>query len=132
MSRSASEATEAEVFAALGDATRLLVVRRLAARGDASITQLAADHAISRQALTKHLSVLEGAGLVSAERRGRERVLSLERARLADAGRLLEEVGAAWEARLGRLQALFRDDIGEAGSTGSDSRLNSRSRGRGT
>ncbi|HRE90989.1 MAG TPA: helix-turn-helix domain-containing protein [Myxococcota bacterium] len=111
MSRNASDEAQAQVFAALGDATRLLVLRRLARQCEASIAQLAGDHAISRQALTKHLEVLASAGLVTDERRGRERVFALDGAKLANARRLLDEVGAAWEARLGRLQALFRDDM---------------------
>lgn len=112
MSREASDETQARVFSALGDATRLLVLRRLAERGEASIAQLANDHPISRQALTKHLEVLASAGLVTDERRGRERVFAFDGARLDAARRLIDEVGAAWEARLGRLQALFRDEVG--------------------
>lgn len=132
MSREASDETQARVFSALGDATRLLVLRRLAERGEASIAQLASDHPISRQALTKHLEVLASAGLVTDERRGRERVFALDGARLVTARRLLDEVGAAWEARLGRLQALFREDIAEADSTTPELHQGSQSRGRRT
>ncbi len=106
MSRDVDAAAHAAAFAALGDVTRLGVVRRLAERGEASITELSADHKISRQALTKHLEVLAEAGLVSDTRRGRERVFALDRDRVSRTSRLLEEVGALWDARLGRLQAL--------------------------
>src|SRR3954453_15360072 len=64
-----------DVFAALGDATRRTVYERLAA-GSTTATQLAAELPVTRQAVAKHLAVLEDAGLVRAERAGRERRFS--------------------------------------------------------
>ncbi|HVY44431.1 MAG TPA: metalloregulator ArsR/SmtB family transcription factor, partial [Minicystis sp.] len=66
------------MFAALGDATRLAVVARLCDGGPASIARLAEGATVTRQAVTKHLRVLEQAGLVRSERAGRETVWELE------------------------------------------------------
>lgn len=93
----------APLFAALGDETRLGVLRRLSSDGPQSITRLTTDAAVSRQAVTKHLALLEAAGLVKAERRGRERVWSLQAQRLALAERWLQQLSAQWDARVRRL-----------------------------
>lgn len=95
----------APVFAALGDATRLQVVARLGAEGPLSITRLAAGTDVTRQAVTKHLQVLAGAGLVSGERAGRETVWRLERRGLGDARRLLDAIAREWDGTLERLRA---------------------------
>ena len=92
------------VFAALGDETRLAVVARLSARGPQSITRLTAGSAVTRQAITKHLNVLAGAGLVRGVRRGRERIWALDTKRLDDASRWLEQISARWDEALGRLK----------------------------
>ncbi len=103
---------QAPVFAALGDETRLRLLAQLSTGVPCSITELTAGVAISRQAITKHLRVLEGAGLVRGESRGREVRFELEPARLAEAQGYLEEVGSAWEAALGRLRKFLEKTEG--------------------
>ena len=95
----------APVFAALGDETRLRLVSRLSHDGPMSIARLADGFAITRQAITKHLRVMEGAGLVRSEQQGRESVWQLEQKRLADARRQLEAISAQWDETLDRLKS---------------------------
>jgi DNA-binding transcriptional ArsR family regulator len=99
----------APVFAALGDETRLQVVARLSAEGPLSIVRLADGFGVSRQAVTKHLRVLEDAGLVHGSRDGREHVWTLEPRRLSEAKRLLEIISNEWDDTLGRLRAFVED-----------------------
>lgn len=94
------------VFAALADGTRRELLRAVGRRGDATATELAADVPVSRQAVTKHLQVLAAAGLVDAERHGREQRYRLTPAPLDDAVRWMAEVGAAWDDRLERLRSI--------------------------
>ncbi|HEX6896307.1 MAG TPA: metalloregulator ArsR/SmtB family transcription factor [Bryobacteraceae bacterium] len=94
----------APVFAALGDTTRLALVVRLSKRGPRSISELTAGSAITRQAVTKHLHVLQHAGLVRCTPRGRERIWELEARRLEDARRYLAEISNHWDAALERLK----------------------------
>jgi DNA-binding transcriptional ArsR family regulator len=94
----------ASVFAALGDETRLRLVARLSNDGPLSITQLTADFDISRQAITKHLQVMESAGLVRSMQQGRESLWQLEQKRLAAARRHLQTISAQWDQTLGRLK----------------------------
>ena len=74
-----------------------------------SITRLAAGSNVTRQAITKHLRVMEKAGLVLSARRGRERVWQLDQQRLEEARRHLEQISKHWDEALGRLQALVED-----------------------
>ena len=92
------------MFAALGDETRLRLVSRLSSDGPMSITRLAEDFDITRQAVTKHLRVMENVGLVHSTQQGREIVWELEQARLADVRRHLETISAEWDRTLGRLK----------------------------
>jgi DNA-binding transcriptional ArsR family regulator len=94
------------VFAALGDRTRLSILSRLAGGETPSIAALSADVDMSRQAVTKHLHVLEEAGLVSRLRQGRETRYGLRREALAEAQAYLNRVSAQWDEALGRLRAL--------------------------
>lgn len=103
-----SLAGAAPLFAALGDETRLALVARLG-RGPHSITQLAAESPHTRQAITKHLEVLSAAGLVRSDRRGRERIWTVEAARLDAARRYLDQVSLHWDAALGRLKQLVEE-----------------------
>ena len=103
MSRAAERAV-AGVFFALGDETRLSVVKRLGAGGALSATALSDGATVTRQAIVKHLRVLEGAGLVSHEKRGREVLYALEPRRLDDARGFLELVSARWDSALERLR----------------------------
>jgi DNA-binding transcriptional ArsR family regulator len=107
MAKALAEA--APVFAALGDETRLRLVSRLSAGEPVSIARLTDGHPVTRQAISKHLRVLETAGLVHGERRGREQLWSLEARRLEDARAWLDEVSASWDRKLDRLRALVED-----------------------
>jgi DNA-binding transcriptional ArsR family regulator len=93
-------------FAALGDAQRLRLVETLAARGEASISDLSSGAGVTRQAVTRHLKVLEGAGLVQGTIRGREHVWVLDADGLASAEAEFERLKAAWRQRLARLKLL--------------------------
>ena len=101
-----SRADAAPVFAALGDPTRLELVSRLCT-GPQSIAQLTANAAVTRQAVTKHLEVLAGVGLVRDAWRGRERIFELEPRRLDDARLFLEQISRRWDAALLRLRGRF-------------------------
>ena len=100
----------AELFFALGDETRLAVLAQLG-EGPASIVRLTQGQALSRpplsrQALTKHLHVLEKAGLVRHERAGRETLWALQSRRLDAARAYLDEMSRQWDDRLERLKTL--------------------------
>ncbi len=105
----AALAGAAPVFAALGDETRLALVARLCGDGPQSIARLAAGSAVTRQAITKHLHVLAGAGLVRDVRRGRERIWEIEADRLDDARSYLAEISRSWDAALDRLKQLVEE-----------------------
>lgn len=94
----------APVFAALGDPTRLRLVAALCAGGALSIAQLTTGTAITRQAVTKHLEVLAGAGLVRDIRQGRERLWELEPTRIDEARRALDAIAQQWDQALQRLK----------------------------
>jgi DNA-binding transcriptional ArsR family regulator len=98
-------AGSASVFAALGDETRLRLVSRLSNAGPMSITKLTTGFPITRQAITKHLRVMEDAGLVRSARHGRESVWQLEQKRLADVQRYLQLISKGWDDTLGRLKS---------------------------
>lgn len=103
--RSAGLVQAVPVFAALGDETRLALVTRLCEGGPRSIARLTAGSSVTRQAVTKHLHVLAGAGLVRGVRRGRERLWALEPDRLVEARRALDEISRRWDQALERLKA---------------------------
>lgn len=94
------------VFFALGDGTRLAVVKRLVAAGALSATALSDGAEVTRQAIVKHLRVLEGAGLVTHDRRGREVLYALEARRLDEARAFLEAASARWDRAIERLRRL--------------------------
>jgi DNA-binding transcriptional ArsR family regulator len=100
----------APVFAALGDETRLALVARLSVGDTLSISRLTEGAPVTRQAITKHLRVLEHAGVVRASRRGRERVYELRPNALADARLSLESIAAQWDDALQRLRAHVETD----------------------
>jgi len=116
-SRSRAAATRgsqspASIFAALGDSTRLQLLARLSREGPQSITALAGDQAISRQAITKHLEVLEAAGLTGSQREGRERIFELRPERLSAAHRYLDRIGRHWDGALARLRVHVEQEEG--------------------
>ena len=98
-----SEPELGAVFAALADPTRRQVVRSLAREQAVTASGLAGELPMTRQAVSKHLHALSGAGLVTARREGRETRYTLTPAPLADAMEWMAEVGAQWDARLERL-----------------------------
>ena len=106
----ASAAAPERIFAALGDRTRLHLVRRLSDGRSRSIVQLTDDLALSRQAVSKHLQVLERAGLVQGRQSGRENRYSLAPERLLAARAFLDAVGAQWEDALSRLRHHLEDE----------------------
>jgi len=97
------------VFAALGDETRLRLVSRLCEHGSMSISRLAAGSDLTRQAITKHLRVMEAAGLLRATRRGRESIWAIEPERLEEARRSLDQISKQWDVTLGRLKKLVEE-----------------------
>ena len=110
--RAASRATprdSASLFAALGDETRLRLVSRLCDGGPSSIARLAEDFDVSRQAITKHLRLMEQAGLLRHARRGRETVWRLSENRLEDARRYLDRISKQWDDSLVRLRRFVED-----------------------
>jgi DNA-binding transcriptional ArsR family regulator len=109
MSGAEARADPAPVFAALGDRTRLSLLMRLSGGDTLSISRLAADTRLTRQAVTKHLHVLENAGLVSSSRAGRESRYALQTQPIAAACSFLEEISAQWDEALGRLKAFVED-----------------------
>jgi DNA-binding transcriptional ArsR family regulator len=104
-----AEPGPAPVFAALGDPTRLSLLARLSDGEARSIAALSADTHLTRQAVTKHLGVLEGAGLVASLRVGREHRFAYRPEPVAAARAYLDRVSAQWDAALGRLKALVEE-----------------------
>lgn len=107
-----------DVFAALADPTRRRILERLHREGPRSVTELAAPLAMTRQAVAKHLDVLEHAGLLERETRGRERVNRARPGPLDEVKHWLDACSAAWDERLGRLEAYLDDDPGEEDDDG--------------
>jgi DNA-binding transcriptional ArsR family regulator len=95
----------ATVFAALGDPTRLSLVGKLSLDPRLSISRLTDGSALTRQAITKHLRVLESAGVVRCERSGRESLYSLDPAPIVQTRAYLERVSRQWDDALARLKA---------------------------
>lgn len=100
-----SAADPAPIFAALGDRTRLALFARLADGQRRSIATLSADTRMTRQAVTKHLRVLEDAGLVASIRLGRETRFAFRPEPIAEVRAYLDEVSRQWDDALGRLKA---------------------------
>jgi DNA-binding transcriptional ArsR family regulator len=104
-SRLAISQPHAPVFAALGDETRLSLVARLADAHPHSISQLAHGSSLTRQAITKHLRVLERAGIVRHARAGRETLFQLDPEPLDDLRQYLNRVSQHWDNALARLKS---------------------------
>lgn len=94
------------VFAALADPTRRAIIARLAS-GEASVTELAEPFTMSQPAISKHLKVLERAGLISRSRAAQRRPRRLEATRLRGATEWLERYRKLWEGNYRRLDALL-------------------------
>ena len=94
-----------DVFAALADPTRRQVLSLVAEGRARTATELAAALPVTRQAVSKHLAILEGAELVDAERSGRTMRFHATPEPLSDAIAWMAQVGGEWDERLGRLHA---------------------------
>ena len=102
----ASECAVADVFFALGDRTRLSVVKKLGTESGLSATALSEGAKVTRQAIAKHLRVLEGAGLVTHEKRGREVLYVLDGGTLVEARAFLDGISAGWDRAIERLRTI--------------------------
>jgi DNA-binding transcriptional ArsR family regulator len=97
------------VFAALGDETRLSLVAVLCGGQPRSISQLTERSRLTRQAITKHLRVLEGAGLVHSVRSGRESFFRFDPEPIEEIKEYLELVSEQWDQALARLKSFVED-----------------------
>jgi DNA-binding transcriptional ArsR family regulator len=97
--------THATLFAALGDKTRLAIVARLCSGPPASISQLTAGTRLTRQAVTKHLRVLQRAGIVRCTRSGRESLFALDPEPMQEMREYLDRVSHQWDQALTRLKS---------------------------
>jgi DNA-binding transcriptional ArsR family regulator len=102
--------TEFEVLAALADPTRWRLLDTIAVRGRATATVLSAELPITRQAVVKHLGVLERAGLVSGRRAGREMRYSVRVEQLDATARWMAEAARRWDDRLDTIKRLAEAD----------------------
>jgi len=101
----AKRQTQATVFAALGDETRLSLVAKLCGGQARSISQLTEGSKLTRQAITKHLRVLESAGVVHAVRTGRESLFEFDPQRIDETKKYLDLVSEQWDQALSRLKS---------------------------
>lgn len=101
----AARQDQAPIFAALGDSTRLALIAKLCGGQVRSIAELAQDSTLSRQAITKHLRVLEAAGVVHSVRTGRESRFAFDPAPLDGLRQYLELLSEQWDQALARLQS---------------------------
>jgi DNA-binding transcriptional ArsR family regulator len=95
-----------DLWSAIGDPTRRRVLDVLLDRGEASATTVAGELPVTRQAVAKHLAILDRAGLVDCTKRGREVRYSIHPQRLAAATRSLAGVAAQWDARLAAIKRI--------------------------
>ena len=101
-----SAAVDDDLWSAVGDPTRRRMLDLLLADGNGTATSLSAHLPVTRQAIAKHLGVLDRAGLVHASPAGRERRYRVDQAQLARAVAQLSSVGAAWDSRLRRIKKI--------------------------
>jgi DNA-binding transcriptional ArsR family regulator len=99
----------APIFAALGDETRLAIVARLSEGEHRSIAQLTEGTRLTRQAVTKHLRVLERAKIVRSVRAGRENLFEFDPAPIQQVREYAEVVSEQWDQALARLKAFVED-----------------------
>jgi DNA-binding transcriptional ArsR family regulator len=97
------------VFAALGDETRLSLIGKLSKGPPQSISRLAEGSMVTRQAITKHLRVLEGAGVVHSVRVGRESLFAFRPEPLEEARSYLDRVSDQWDHTLARLKSFVEN-----------------------
>ncbi|OBG39753.1 helix-turn-helix transcriptional regulator [Mycobacterium sp. E3198] len=102
-------AVAAPIFDALGDPNRLRIIVRLCEVGPSSTSQVSEVIPVTRQAASKHLQLLESAGLVASSRRGRERVWTVRTEPLAQASDYLTALSRRWDAAVDRLRAYVEE-----------------------
>lgn len=107
VSRGIAEA--ARVFAALGDPTRLSLLERLSAGETLSITELTRGRGLTRQAIAKHLKVLQAADLIAMNREGRQTRIAFRDAPISVIRAYLADVERQWDTTLGRLKAMVEE-----------------------
>jgi DNA-binding transcriptional ArsR family regulator len=107
--KQAEAAERAPLFAALGDPTRLLLIGRLADGRPRSITSLTGGSTLSRQAITKHLRVLERAGMVRSSHAGRESLFRFDPEPLTGMREYLDSVSRHWDEALARLKTFVEE-----------------------
>jgi predicted transcriptional regulator len=101
-----STAVDDDLWSAIGDPTRRRLLDRLLSDGGGTATTLSAYLPVTRQAVTKHLVVLDRVGLIHSASAGREKRYHVDEAQLARAVAQLNAVGALWDARLRRIKSL--------------------------
>jgi ArsR family transcriptional regulator, cadmium/lead-responsive transcriptional repressor len=106
--------TDDELWSAIGDPSRRRVLDLLVSHGDASASWLAGQVPFSRQAVSKHLAVLEQTGLVSRRKQGREVLYQIEADRLDQAARAMGDLAAQWDRRLATIKRLAEAAHAEA------------------
>jgi DNA-binding transcriptional ArsR family regulator len=99
----------APLFDALGDPTRLRIFTRLCDGGPSSTSQVMQVIPVSRQAVSKHLSMLEGVGLVRSRKHGRERIWTVQTQPLVQASDYLDQLSNRWDQAIERLRAFVED-----------------------
>jgi len=107
-----SESTEDQVdklFHALADPTRRDILRRCL-RGESSVTRLASAYPMSFAAVQKHVSVLERAGLITKDRRGREQLVRTDAEAIGRARHVLDEIEATWRGRIERMSNVLAEE----------------------
>jgi DNA-binding transcriptional ArsR family regulator len=98
-----------DLFHALADATRRDILRR-SVPGELSVSQLAEAYPVSFAAVQKHVAVLERAGLVTKQRRGREQLVRTDPDAVGNARRALDQLEGIWRGRVERMSALLAED----------------------
>jgi DNA-binding transcriptional ArsR family regulator len=105
----AASRSQAPIFAALGDETRLSLVKKLSAGERLSISQLAANSKITRQAVTKHLKILERVRIVRGIRAGRESLFELDPKPINQANAYLQSISEQWDEALASLKSFVEE-----------------------
>jgi DNA-binding transcriptional ArsR family regulator len=106
MTTAVAEKVDDDLWSAIGDPTRRRMLDLLLTAGDATATTLSQQLPVTRQAVAKHLGVLDRVGLVRATPAGREKRYRVDDAQLARAVAQLSSVGSAWDARLRRIKRI--------------------------
>ena len=105
---------DAPIFAVLADPMRRNLLANLAENSPKTATQLAEDYPITRQAILKHLTIIEAAGLVAVHQKGREKRYTLTPEPLDELDKWLKDISAKWDERLLRLKTLLEDEAAGA------------------